>query len=147
MESGDEFGRIAAVDYGQVRIGVAVSDELKLIAHPRPFVAARPPQRALRQLRDLFRREGVTHILVGLARNMDGSEGLSARRCRKFAEELSLASALSVELVDERLSTVQANARLHDAGRTSRSSKDKIDSASAAVVLQSWLDLSGRNQP
>jgi putative Holliday junction resolvase len=142
VESGQELGRVAALDYGQARIGVAVSDELGLLAHLRPFVPARPPQRALRLLKELFAQEEVKLVLVGLARNMDGSEGLSARRCRKFALQVGEATGISVELIDERLSTVEAGAKLRDAGQNARGSKGKIDSASAAVILQSWLDVS-----
>lgn len=132
--------RAAALDYGKARIGVAVADELGLLAHPRPFLPASPPARALRLLTSFARTEGVTLFLVGLPRRLDGTEGLSARRARKFAEEVEQASGVPVELVDERLSTVQAQARLHESGADTRSSRSKIDSASAAVLLQAWLD-------
>ena len=83
-ETGDP-GRLLAVDYGAVRIGVAVSDELGLLAHPRPFVPARPIGRALRLIAKMVRDEEIVSVIVGLPRNMDGSEGLSARKARKFA--------------------------------------------------------------
>lgn len=132
--------RVAALDYGRARIGVALADELGLLAHPRDFVAANPPGRALRLLVAFAKKEGIGRFLVGLPRNMDGSEGLSARRARKFAAELHAASRLPIEFVDERLSTVQAQARLHESGLDTRGSRGKIDSASAAVLLQAWLD-------
>lgn len=140
VELGRETGRIAAVDYGRARIGVAVSDELFLMAHVRPYVPALPPARALRQLRALFQAEGVTLVVVGLPRNMDGSEGLSARRARKFAQELEGVCGLPIEFVDERWSTVEAQARLRQAGESSRDTRGRIDSASAAILLQSFLD-------
>ena len=136
----DVLVRVAAVDYGRARIGIAISDELGFLAHPRPFLPARPPQRALREMNELFRAEGIRHILVGLRRNMDGTEGSSAKRAREFADEIGKKTGLPVELVDERLSTVQAQMRLHESGHDARSSKGKIDSASAAVLLQAWLD-------
>ncbi len=111
-----------------------------MMAHPRAFVPAKPPQRALRQLAKLAKDEGISLFLVGLPRNMDGSEGLSARRARKFAVELQNSSGIEVEMIDERLSTVQAQARLHEAGATAKNSKTRIDSASAAILLQAWLD-------
>ncbi len=132
--------RIAAVDYGRARIGVAVSDELGFLAHPRPFVPARPPQRALRRLVELFKIEEVGLLLVGLPRNMDGTEGASAARARRFGEELATKSGLEVSWIDERLTTVQAQGRLRQAGVAARHSKDKIDSAAAAIMLQTWLD-------
>lgn len=136
----DECVRVAGIDYGMARIGVAVADELGILAHPRPFVAARPPARALGELGRLARAESLSLFVLGLPRNMDGSEGQSARRVRKFAESLRVATGIRVEFVDERLSTVQAQARLHEAGRNERSSKTRIDSASAAILLQTWLD-------
>jgi putative Holliday junction resolvase len=132
--------RALGLDYGQARIGVAVSDELGLLAHPREFVPAQPPQRALRQLVALVKREEIGQVIVGLPRNMDGSEGLSALKARRFAAELGRALVVPVALVDERLSTVQAGARLRESGRDARASKTRIDSASAAVLLQAWLD-------
>jgi putative Holliday junction resolvase len=71
---------------------------------------------------------------------MDGSEGLSARRARKFAAEIAGALGFEVELVDERLSSVQAQARLRESGHDARDSRQRIDSAAAAVLLQTWLD-------
>lgn len=138
-------GRVAALDYGRSRIGIAVADELGLLAHPRDFLPANPPQRALRQIAGLAKAEGLTRILIGLPRNMDGTEGLSARRARKFADEVQAVTGLEIELVDERLSTVQAQALLHASGRDARESRSKIDSASAAILLQAWLDV--RREP
>lgn len=135
-----EAGRVAALDYGMARIGVAVADDLGLLAHPRPFVAAKPPARALAEILRFVRQEGVTQLLLGLPRNMDGSEGMAARRVRKFAESLEEKVRVPVEFVDERLSTVEAQLRLHAAGKSEKSSRTLIDSASAAILLQSWLD-------
>ncbi len=140
VEDETKQARAAAIDYGRARIGVAVADELGMMAHPRAFVPAKPPARALRLIANQLRSEFVTHILVGLPRNMDGTEGLSARRARKFAEELAHVSKLPVELVDERLTTVSAQGLLRAAGKNARDSKSRIDSASAAVMLQAWLD-------
>ncbi len=129
-----------ALDFGAARIGVAVSDELGLMAHPRPYISARPRSMALRLIDKCVRLEGIGRVMVGLPRNMNGSEGLSARHARQFAKELSDHLGLPVELVDERWSTVEARARLDEAGRNERESKTRIDSASAAVLLQSVLD-------
>jgi len=129
-----------ALDYGMSRIGVAVSDELGLLAHPRPFVPAKPPARAVRLIQSVAKQEEIACILVGLPLNMDGTEGMSARRARKFAAQIEAGVGRPVHLVDERLSTVAAQGLLQDAGRSAKDSRAHIDSASAAILLQSWLD-------
>lgn len=138
METGT--GRVAALDYGQARIGLAVSDELGMLAHPRPFVPARPLERALRDLRLLFRQEGVQHVLLGLPLSLKGAEGLAAGRARKFGQALGAATGVAIEYVDERLSTVGATARLREAGHDAREARGRVDSAAAALLLQAWLD-------
>ena len=140
-QAGTECGKVAALDYGRARIGVALADELGYLAHPRPFVAAMPAPKALRELKTFARDETIELFLVGLPRNMDGTEGSSARRVRKFAKDLEQATGIPVEFVDERLSTVEAQARLHSAGKSEKTSRAVIDSATAAVLLQGWLDV------
>lgn len=136
----DPPARLMALDYGTSRVGVAISDELGLLAHPRPFIPAQPAGRALRLVATLARTERIVHILVGLPLHMNGSEGLSARRARKFAAEVEKATGLVVHLVDERLSTKAAQGLLREAGHAERATRTQIDSASAALILQSWLD-------
>ena len=138
-----EKQRILALDYGRARIGVAVSDELGLLAHPRPFIPAIPPARALKLIQRVALDEKVRLILIGLPTNMDGSEGRSAANVRKFAADLSKVLPLPIEFSDERLSTVQAQGLLGQAGTSARDAKAKIDSASAAVLLQAYLDVRG----
>lgn len=132
--------RAAAVDLGASRVGLAVADELGWMAHPRPFLDGKNRKALLRALRRLVQSDGVGHFLVGLPRNLDGSEGPGARRARQFGRELAVETGCTVEMVDERLSTVQAQARLHEQGLDIRKSRSKIDSASAAILLQAWLD-------
>ncbi len=132
--------RVAALDFGMARIGLAIEDELGLLAHPRPFVAARPEPVALRTLAEFFRSESVTKVLVGFPRNLNGTVGPAARRVEAFVEKLGKVSRLPVEFIDERLSTVQAHALLRESGRDARASKGLVDSASACVLLQSYLD-------
>ena len=136
--------RVAAIDLGKARIGLAVSDELGLLAHPRPFLDGRDLTSSLAALRRLAIEEAIETMLVGLPRNLNGSEGPSARRARRFAEILKKATGCTVELVDEWLTTKEAQARLHAQGLDTRESRTRIDSASAAVILQSWLDAAER---
>ena len=134
------MGRVAAVDLGRARAGIAVADELGWMAHSRPFVDARDKKAMLARFVQIAREEEVERFLVGLPLDMHGGEGPAARRARVFAQELANATGLAGELVDERLSTVEAGRRLREGGTTGRGSKAKIDGASAAVVLQAWLD-------
>lgn len=132
--------RALGVDVGKVRVGVAVADELGLLAHPRAHLDGRDPRRAVEALAALARAEHVEVFVVGLPRSLNGEEGVSARRARRFAELLGARTGLPVELCDEWLSTREARARLRENGVGDREARERIDSAAAAVVLQSWLD-------
>ncbi|HEX5099586.1 MAG TPA: Holliday junction resolvase RuvX [Polyangiaceae bacterium] len=132
--------RALGVDVGKVRVGVAVADELGLLAHPRDHVDGRDPRRAVEALAALASAEQIEVFVVGLPRALNGEEGVSARRARRFAALLGTRTGLPVELYDEWLSTREAQRRLRDGGLDDRKARSRIDSAAAAVVLQSWLD-------
>jgi len=132
--------RAAAVDLGKVRVGLAIADELGLMAHPRQYLDGRDQRRVVADLARLAEAEGITVFVIGLPRQLNGKEGLAAGRARRFAEQLAKRTAARVELVDEWLSTVEAHARLREQGTNSREARERVDSAAAAVLLQSWLD-------
>jgi putative holliday junction resolvase len=132
--------RVAAIDLGSVRVGVALSDELGLLAHPRPYLPGRDRLALLGSIAELVQAEGVERVLVGLPRRLDGSQGWGAERARQFAAELARRTGVEVELVDERLTTREASGRLRAAGMNAKRARAHIDSAAAAVFLQSWLD-------
>ncbi len=132
--------RAAGIDFGKVRVGIAVSDELGMLAHPRPFLNGKNMRILLSDLKRLRDEEELELFVVGLPRMLDGTEGPAARRVRRFAELLRKVVGVRVELVDERLSTRQAHARLQEGGVNARRAREKVDSASAAILLQSWLD-------
>ncbi len=132
--------RVAAIDLGKVRVGLAVSDELGVLAHPRTALAGGNPKKLLGHLARFARSEGIGRFLVGLPLNRAGDEGREAARARQFAQALADATGLEVELVDERLSTVEATRRLAEGGISARERRPLVDSASAAVLLQAWLD-------
>lgn len=132
--------KAAAIDYGKTRVGVAVSDDLGLMSHPRPALDGRNHKALLAALVALAKEEQLTRFIVGYPLEMNGDEGPSARRARKFAGDVANATGLEVELMDERWSTKEAARQLRDSGRDARKSKDAIDGVSAAVLLQSWLD-------
>ena len=129
-------GRRVSLDPGSVRIGIAVSDVDGILASPRPAIAADDAA----ALDSMIEEIEPIEIIVGLPVGLDGVEGAAAGRARQFAGAVSEMTSVPVRLVDERLSTVQAQRGLHDQGRSVRQSRDMIDSASAAVVLQYALD-------
>lgn len=110
------------------------------MAHPRPFLDGRDPKRAIAALVALAAEEGIEIFVVGLPRTLKGEEGPAARKARRFAAALAAQSGRPVELMDEWLSTKEARGRLRDQGLDDREARQRIDSAAAAVVLQSWLD-------
>ena len=132
--------RVMAIDLGSVRVGIALSDELGLMAHPRPHLAGGNATQLLGELGKLATEEGVERFLIGLPRHLNGSEGRGARDARRFAAALQRATGLPVTLVDEWLSTREAHARLREGGHKQRDTRSRVDSAAAAVLLQSWLD-------
>jgi putative Holliday junction resolvase len=132
--------RILALDYGTKRIGVALSDELKMMAHPREFLPAEPFSEVLVQLKTLIREEEVELILVGMPRNLDGTYGDSAERARQFVTVLREAICIPIRTWDERLTSVAAQRALREAGVRSNKQRSRIDQCSAAIFLQSYLD-------
>lgn len=136
------MNRILALDYGTHRVGVAISDPLGIIATALPFLSIQPSKKEFSQKFQQLLKEynDVTQILVGMPRNMDGSYGESAKQAQAFIELLKSLTSIPIKTIDERLSTVQASRLLHEAGLDSRKQKDKIDSASARVLLQQFLD-------
>jgi putative Holliday junction resolvase len=132
--------RVLAIDLGSVRVGIAISDELGLMAHPRPHLPGGDAKALLALIHRLALDEGVDRFVVGLPRHLNGAEGRGARDARRFAAALEKLSTLPVTLVDEWLSTREAHARLREGGSKQRDTRERIDSAAAAVLLQSWLD-------
>src|SRR5215212_3150277 len=132
--------RVCAVDLGKVRVGVAVSDELGAMAHPRPALDGTNRKALLAALAELAAAEDIRRFVVGLPIEMSGGHGAAAERAHKFAVALAGATGREVELADERLTTVEASRRLAEAGTRKRAQRSHIDSAAAALLLQAWLD-------
>jgi putative Holliday junction resolvase len=132
--------RVAAIDLGKARVGIAVSDELGLLAHPRPFLEGKSRKPLIAALVAMAREEGIERFLVGLPLEMTGEEGPAARRVMAFAQELANAAGVDIELVDERLTTVEAAQQLRASGINAREGKSLVDGVAASVILQSWLD-------
>jgi putative Holliday junction resolvase len=132
-------GRVLALDLGRARVGVAIGDLDASLAHPRPPLDGSDERRLLHALASLCRDEGVCIIVLGLPLELDGRRGPAAAKALGFASKLADFTGLEVELVDERLSTVEASRRLSEAGRSARTQRRLIDGAAAAILLESWL--------
>jgi putative holliday junction resolvase len=132
--------RYLAIDFGTRRMGVAVSDELKVIAQPLEFIPSEPYAAFLDRLRQILAEKQVERIIVGMPRNMDGTYGPAAEKVREFVAALGRDVAVPIHTLDERLTSVQANRALVQ-GRVRREQrKEKVDAIAAAILLQGYLD-------
>jgi putative Holliday junction resolvase len=130
--------RVMGLDVGGKRTGVAVSDELGIIATPVTFVPRGPKDRV--EFETIVARFGITKIVAGLPTNMSGSEGDQARDTRDYATEVAADLDLPLEFWDERLTSLIADRRMIEAGLRRSQRKERIDAIAAAVMLQSYLD-------
>src|SRR5215831_4764714 len=132
--------RILALDHGSKRIGIAISDELKVIAQPLEFVPAEPFADFLACLKQLLVEKEIELVLVGMPRNMNGSYGPAALKVQAFVAALGKAVTIPIKTWDERLTSVQANRLLIQGNVRREKRKDKVDQMAAAILLQSYLD-------
>jgi putative Holliday junction resolvase len=132
--------RLLGVDYGTVRVGLAVSDAGRLLASPLATYRRRTPEEDAAYFRDLVEREEIGQIVVGLPVHCDGREGVKAVEARAFGEWLAGATGLPVLFWDERFTTAQAESALWEAGLTHKQSKERRDRVAAQILLQSYLD-------
>jgi putative Holliday junction resolvase len=132
--------RVLAIDHGTKRMGIALSDELGVVATPLEFIPAEPFNAFLTRLKELIREKQVELILVGHPRNMDGSYGPAALKVQEFVAVLKETIAIPMKLWDERLTSAQANRFLIQADVRRDKRKEKVDKAAAAILLQSYLD-------
>lgn len=130
---------VIGLDHGSRRIGVAVGDDETRQAFPRPAVLRRSVAIDVQQIAALAGTEGTARIVLGLPRNMDGTEGPQAAAARAFGTLLT-AVGLDVEFIDEQLTSWQAGDRLAAAGRRPERASGEKDSAAACLILQEWLD-------
>jgi len=121
-------------------MGIALSDELKMIATPLEFIPAEPFAKFLERLKEIIREKEVELVLVGMPRNMDGSYGPAALKVQEFAAVLRDAIVTPIKTWDERLTSAQANRFLIQADVRRSDRKQKVDKTAAAILLQSYLD-------
>jgi len=132
--------RILGLDHGTKRVGVAVSDEMHMIALPLEYIAPEPFADFLARLKEILREKEIELILIGMPRNMDGSYGPAALKVQEFAAALKDAVTVPLKLWDERLTTTQAQKFLIQGGMRREKRKEKVDQTAAAILLQSYLD-------
>jgi putative Holliday junction resolvase len=131
--------RILAVDYGERRCGLAVTDELGITAQGLETVVADSEEDVLARVAAAVRELGATRILVGLPLNMDGTESEKSRKVRAFGEELAQETALPVVYWDERMTTIQARRVMRETERKTRGNKPLVDRISAVLMLQEYM--------
>ena len=129
---------ILALDLGRARIGVAISDELQLLAHPLETIQA--DEQATPRLTQIIREKKIDHVVVGIPRQMNGKIGVAATEALRFVEKLRTILPCPVVTWDERLTTVAAHRALRDAGKKTRDTRAYVDQVAAQMILQGYLD-------
>jgi putative Holliday junction resolvase len=132
--------RILALDLGEKRIGVAVSDALNIIAQPVGTIERKGIKNDLKKIRDLAQEYNAARLVVGLPLNMDGTEGKSAKLAVDFVSEAKKEIRIEVELIDERLTTVQGERILLETDMSRKKRRKNLDRIAAQLILQSYLD-------
>jgi putative pre-16S rRNA nuclease len=137
------MNRILGLDLGRARIGVAISDELHLLAHPLETIPAN--QQPAARVAEIVRDKNVDHVVAGIPKRMDGQIGSAATEVLEFVEKLRAILPCPVVTWDERLTTVAAHRALRDAGKKTRQTRNYVDQVAAQMILQSYLDRRAAN--
>ena len=136
--------RIMGIDYGDARTGVAVSDLLCSIVGSTTVVHSRNMEKTVSEICRMVKESDVGQIVIGLPKNMDGTEGARAELCRAFARLVEEATGLPVALWDERRTTVEAHNILSQHNYHGKKRKDTVDAVAAALILEGYLAFRGR---
>ncbi len=135
-----EVIRIIGIDYGDARVGIATSDETGFLASANCTINVTGMRDACKKVTEKIKELGGTKIVLGLPKNMDGSESFRADKSRAFAEMITASTNLEVVFVDERLSTVEAYTYMNITDFNGKKRRDVVDALSAQIILQSYLD-------
>lgn len=130
---------IMSVDLGEARTGVAICDRMQILASPLCVISEKDRAKVLAKICDLAAEHKVERVVVGLPKNMDGSEGESATKARAFANDLQSMSEIDVALQDERGTTITAHGYLNTTNVRGQKRKKIVDSVAATVILQDYL--------
>ena len=131
--------KIMGIDYGDARTGIAISDLLCSIVGSSQVIPSRNTQKAIDDIVRIARENSVGEIVVGLPKNMDGTEGVRAELCREFAEKLKEATGLPVTMWDERRTTVEAHNILSQHNYHGKKRKNTVDAVAASLILEGYL--------
>lgn len=131
--------RIMAIDYGDARTGVAVSDPTGLLAGYTTVIHSRKAETVAAEIARLVKEQKAEELVMGFPRNMDGTEGPRADLYRAFAKKVERAAGLPVRLWDERRTTVEAHAILHESGKRMKEHKKNVDAVAASLILEGYL--------
>ena len=134
------MNRLLGIDFGTRRIGLALSDPTGTLASPLPFLENTGIPEVVSKLKELVQSHGVETVVVGLPRNMDGTYGPSADKVREFISQIRPQLPAKIVTQDERLTTAQASRDLSQIGLSQRELRKKVDSSSASLILQQFLD-------
>ncbi|MEK7950654.1 Holliday junction resolvase RuvX [Luteolibacter soli] len=128
------------IDHGDARIGIAATDPLGILAHPVETIDVRASD-PIERIAQLVQQRGIRTLVVGLPVRIDGTEGTSAEKVRRFAAKISKRlPAVPLEFVDEAYTTMAASAKLREAGRKAKQQKGVIDQAAAVEILEAWMN-------
>lgn len=131
--------RVMGVDYGDARTGIALSDLLCSIVGSTTVIHSRNPEKTVAQIADIAAKENVGQIVVGLPKNMNGTEGVRAELCREFAKRLEEVTGLPVAFWDERRTTVEAHQILNEHNYHGKKRKNTVDAVAASLILEGYL--------
>lgn len=132
--------RILAIDFGEKRIGVAVSDPMKIIAQPLPTIESKSKKKMFRELLEIISRYDLSLIIVGMPYNLKGRIGRTGEKVEEFIGELQKKVAVPIKIWDERFTSLMAERTIHEMGKSPSRNKSKIDQISAQLILQNYLD-------
>lgn len=130
---------ILSVDYGDVRTGIAVCDRMEILASPVGVINQSYEPKLIKEIAEIAKTKKAELIVVGLPKNMDGSEGERAEKCKAFALRLSEETGIVTEMQDERLTTVSAHRALSDNNVRGQKRKNVVDAVSAVMILEDFL--------
>ena len=131
--------KIMGIDYGDARTGIAISDLLCSIVGSTTVIHSRNSEKTIQQIQQLVKDNAVSEIVMGLPKNMDGTEGARAELCREFAVRVEEATGIPVKLWDERRTTVEAHNILSAHNYHGKKRKDTVDAVAASLILEGYL--------
>ena len=139
--------KIMAIDYGDARTGIAVSDPLEMLVGLTDVICAYTPEKTAQEIAERVKRFGAEALVMGYPKNMDGTEGPRAERYRAFARQVEAATGLSVVLWDERRTTVDAHRILSDNNVHGKKRKQTVDAVAASLILEAYLAYRKNKEP